>query len=120
MGRTTLTRTTLIGPYPSLPVSADALNVTMTAVDTTNHNQFVLDGPMILLVQNTGASDYTFTLTSAVDPQNRTGDITTYTLSPDEIAAFNIPRTEGWKQTDGYFYLTASNTAVKFGILRGL
>lgn len=119
MARTTLTRTTPLGPYPSLPVSADALDLTLTAADTGNSNQFLLDGPMLLIAQNTDAgSARTITLTSVADPQLRTGDITTYSIGIGETAVFKIDRMEGWRQSDGYFYLAASNAAVKFGIVR--
>lgn len=118
MGRTTLTRTTPLGPYPSLQPAADALDGVWTAADVSNKNQFVLDGPVIVQFWNSGASPYTVTLTSAVDPQNRSGDVTAYSLAAGDIGVFKIDRTEGWKQTDGYMYLEASNTAVKFNITR--
>ncbi len=119
MGRTTLTRTTPLGPYPSLQPAADALDVVMTAADVSNGNQFVLDGPVILIAQNTdGASARTITLTSIADQQNRTGDVTNYSIGIGEVEAFKIDQNAGWKQTDGMFYLSASNAAVKFGIIR--
>ncbi len=118
MARTTLTRTTPLGPYPSLPVSANGLDVVMTAADIANNNQILLDGPMIVIAQNTDTVDRTITLTSSSDPQNRTGDIFAYTLSADEIAAFKIDQVAGWKQADGYLYLQANNAAVKLGAIR--
>lgn len=118
MARATLTRTTPLGPYPTLPVSANALDLTMTAADTSNLNQILLDGPMIIVAQNTGATDYTVTLTSAADPQKRTGDIATYTVSADDILVFKIDQVAGWVQSDGYLYLQASNVAVKLGAIR--
>lgn len=118
MGRTTLIRTTPLGPYPSLPVSANALDVTMTAADISNNNQILLDGPMIVIAQNTDTVDRTITLTSSADPQNRTGDISAYNLSADEVAAFKIDQVAGWKQSDGYLYLQANNAAVKLGAIR--
>lgn len=118
MARTTLTRTTPLGPYPSLPVSVNTLDLTMTAADTVNLNQILLDGPMIVVAQNTDTLDRTITLTSAVDPQNRTGDIATYTISADDIAVFKIDQVAGWKQSDGFLYLQASVAAVKLGAVR--
>lgn len=119
MGRTTLTRTTLLGPYPTLPVSANALDVTMTAADVANDNQFVLDGPCIIIAHNTDVGAQTITLTSVADAQNRTGDITTYSIGAGEIAAFHVGKTGGWVQSDGYMYLEASDAGVEIGILRG-
>lgn len=118
MGRTTLTRTSPVGPYPTLPVSANALDLVMTGADITNNNQILLDGPMIVIAQNTDTVDRTITLTSSADPQKRTGDISAYTLSADEIAAFKIDQIAGWAQTDGYLYLQANNAAVKLGAIR--
>lgn len=119
MARTTLTRTTPLGPYPSLPVSALALDAVMTAADTTNKNQFLLDGPCLIIAQNTdGASARTITLTSAADAQGRTGDVTTYSIAIGGVSIFKIDQVMGWKQSDGYMYLEASNAAVKFGIVR--
>ena len=116
--RTTISRTTPLGPYPSLPVAANALDCTMAAADTVNNNQFTLDGPVMIIAQNTDAVDRTITFTSAVDPQNRSGDISAYTLSADEIAVFKVDQVAGWRQTDGFFYLQASNAAVKFCVVR--
>jgi hypothetical protein len=118
MGRTTLTRTTPLGPYPTLQPAADSLDLTMTAADVANGNQFVLDGTSLLLIHNSGASPYTVTLTSIADPQNRTGDITAYSLAAGDYACFKIDQVAGWRQSDGNFYLAASNAAVKFGIIR--
>lgn len=118
MARTTLTRTTPLGPYPTLPVAANSLDAVMTAADTVNKNQILLDGPIIVMAQNTDTVDRTVTITSAVDPQNRTGDIGPYTLSANDIKLLMIDQVAGWKQSDGYLYLEASNAAVKLGAIR--
>lgn len=119
MARTSLTKTTPLGPYPSLPVSALALDITMTAADTTNLNQFILDGPCLIIVQNTAGVAGTFTLTSAADAQNRTGDITTYSVAATTgLSVFKIDQTNGWRQSDGFMYLQGSATTMKFGIIR--
>lgn len=118
MPRVTLTPIAPLGPYPSLPVSANALDVTFTACNTSDKNQFSLNGPKLLLVQNSDAANpYTFTLTSKVDSRNRTGDVTTYSLAAGEIAAFKFDNGEGWMQTDGYVYLEGSNAAIKFAVI---
>lgn len=118
MGRTTLTRTTPLGPYPTLQPAADALDVILAAADTTNNNQILLDGPMIIIAHNSGVSARTLTITSTVDPQNRTGDVSAYSIGAGEVAAFKIDQTAGWKQTDGYLYLQANNAEVKIGAIR--
>lgn len=117
MARTTLTKTTLYGPYPSLPVTANSLDVTLTAADTGNKNQFKASGDSLLIVQNSdGANPYTFTLTSVADSFNRTGDITTYSLAAGEVAVLRV-KNDGWRQTDGYVYLEGSNAAIKFAVI---
>lgn len=117
MPRTTLSKTTLVGPYPAtLPVAALSLDLNFQACDTTNLNQFSPSGDDEILAWNTGASSYTFTVTSAPDPQGRTGDITTYSVAAGAIAAFRV-KMLGWVQSDGKVYLQGSNTALKFAIV---
>lgn len=118
MGRATVTRTSPLGPFPTLQPAANALDLAYTAADITNLNQILLDGPGYVIAQNTGASDYTVTLTSAPDEKGRFGDITTYTISADDVMVFKIDQTKGWLQTDGYLYLQASNAAVRLGFIR--
>ena len=90
----------------------------MTAADTVNFNQILINGPGDILVQNTGAVDYTFTVTSTPDAQGRSTDLGPYTVSADDIALFRIDQYKGWVQSDGYIYLQASNALVKFGFIR--
>ena len=116
MARTTLTKTQAKGPFPTLPVAADGLDLLLTAADVANKNQFLPGGNDVVVMQNSGAAPYTVTLTTAPDAQNRTGDISTYSLAAGDIACIVI-KTAGWVQADGFVYLEASNAAVKFGIL---
>lgn len=118
MPRVTLTRTTPLGPYPTLPVSANALDLTLAAADAANKNQFLLDGPCLIVAHNTGVGARTITLTSVADPQQRTGDITTYSIGADEIAVFKIDQVAGWRQTDGFMYLEAEHAEVLLGVIR--
>lgn len=116
MARTTITKTTVQGPYVALPVVADSLDLSLVAADVSNKNQFAPTGDDLVIVQNSGASPYTFTITSVADPFKRTGDVGPYTMAAGEISAYRI-KTEGWKQSDGFIYLEASNIAVKFAVL---
>lgn len=116
MARQTLTKTTIVGPYPA-SVPADSLDLNLQAADPVNFNQFSPGGDDLLIVQNSHAANpYTFTLTSAPDAFNRSGDITTYSLAAGEIAAFRV-KTMGWVQTDGKVYLAGSNAAIKFAVV---
>lgn len=115
--RQVLTKTTLVGPYPSLQPAANSLDVTFTAADAVNKDRFLATGHDLLLAWNTdGADPYTFTLTSVSDDKNRTGDIETYSLAAGEIGAFRL-KNPGWRQTDGYVHLEASNAAIKFAVI---
>jgi len=117
MPRTTLTKTTAKGPFPTLPVTAEGLDATFTAADVGNKNQFLPSGDDLIIAWNTdGANPYTFTMTSAVDTGNRTGDIATYSLAAGDHGVFRV-KTMGWVQADGYVYLEGSNAAVKFAIV---
>lgn len=112
MPRTTLTKTTGVGPNPTAGVA-----VTMTAADVTNKNQFTLTGREILIVHNTHATTaFTFTVTSIADPYGRTGHITAESIAAGAIKALGPFSLEGWKQTDNYLYCEASDASVKFGV----
>lgn len=116
MARTSITKSTLQGPYPTLPVTANLLDVTFEAADVANKNQFAGAGDDILLAWNTGVSAYTVTFTSVADDKKRTGDVTTYSIGAGEIAAFRF-KDAGWKQSDGKIYAEAENAAVKFAVV---
>jgi hypothetical protein len=118
MARTELTPTTPKGPYPALPPAADSLDFAWAAADVANKNQFTSSGRDLLLVNNTGASAYTVTITSIADALGRTGDISAYSLAAGDFAVFWVGAQAGWQQTDGKVYLEANNAAVKFAIVR--
>ena len=117
MARQTLTKQVPLGPYPTLPVAANALDLTETAADATNKEQFVPSGDDLVIVHNTGASPYTVTFTSMADDKNRTGDISAYSVGAGEIAAFRFKK-PGWMQSDGRVYMEASNAAMKYAVLQ--
>jgi hypothetical protein len=109
---------TPLGPYPGT-VGAGALAITMTAADTTNNNAFALSGKEVLIVENSGASPYTLTIHSTPDASGRTGDITTYSIAANSVAAFNFRGgVQGWQQSDGNCYIDGSNAALLFAVLR--
>ncbi len=88
-----------VGTYPSLPITANAADLTETACDATNGNYTsVVEGKTIIIVHNTGVGARTITFTSAADPTfNRTGDITAYSLGAGEISKpFGPFKASGW------------------------
>ena len=123
MARTTIAAASIItplGPYPTLPVSALALDLTFQAADSTNFNQFALgQGKYIVLARNVHATTpFTVTLTSAPDERKRTGDIATYSIAAGKQIAFLLDQQAGWVQTDGMFYLTGSAASIEFCIIK--
>lgn len=117
MARVTLTKQVPYGPYPTLPVAANALDIAMTAADTVNKEQFAPSGDDLIIAQNTGASAYTITFTSAADEFKRMGDVSAYSLGAGEIAAFRFKK-PGWVQSDGFIYIEANNAAVKWAVIQ--
>ena len=118
MARQTLAKQTPVGPYPTLPVAANSLDIAFTAADVTNKEQFVADGKNLVLVRNTHATNAgTVTFTSAPDTQGRSGDITTYSLGAGEVMAFLFKR-PGWMQSDLNIYMEASATTMQYAVVR--
>lgn len=119
MPRVTITKQVPSGPFITLQPAANSLDLTQLAADVTNKEQFVPSGDDLLIVHNSGASPYTITITSAVDPTTkRTGDITAYSLGAGELAIFRFKGNAGWAQSDGRIYIEASNAAVKWSVLQ--
>lgn len=115
MARTSVSVTTLLGAYGTY--SANAADITFAAADTVNDNQVLMKEGDILLVWNQGAGAQTFTV-SSVALFGRTGDVTTYSVGADEIAAFGPAKFAGWKQSDNMLYFEASSTDIYFAVLR--
>lgn len=116
MPRTTLTAKAVVGGYGTY--TANGADFTFTVADVANGNQVAAtNNDLVLAYNSSGASAYTVTIGSVADPFNRTGDITTYSLGLGEYAVFGPFPNLGWKQTDGYLYLNASNAAVMFAVI---
>jgi hypothetical protein len=116
MARTTLTKTTPLGSYGTY--GANLADLTLAAADVGNKNQFAAGGNDLIVARNSdGANPYTVTITSAVDPYNRTSDISAYTLQAGEVAVFGPMKLTGWRQSDGMIYLEANNAAILLGVV---
>ena len=113
-------RTSLVAAVTAKPAawSTTGTVVTMTAIDTGNGNSVPATGNDFLIVQNSGGSPYTFTLTSVADPQGRTGDVAAASMAAGEVRIFGPLPSMGWQQSDGALYFTANNAAIKVGIIR--
>lgn len=115
---TVFTAQTIKGPFDT--IAADGADFTFTAA-SAGADTFVCRGRDVILIQNTGAGARTVTITSVVDGQNRTGDITTYSLAAGEFAAFGCGLTNqpGWQNTStGAITITGSHAEIKVAILR--
>jgi hypothetical protein len=112
MPATALTKSSAGGGYATAGVA-----VTMTAADVANGNKFTASGSDLIIIENTGASTYTFTVTSVADAFGRTGHITTENITAGQTKMIGPLPTAGWQQTDGTILCSASNAAVKFGVI---
>jgi len=100
-------------------VQAGDLTVNFVACDATNGNSFPVTGQEILMVQNSGASAYTFTVSSVADPYGRTDtSLTAYSVAAGGVSAVELKQILGWAQTGQVVYLSCSNVAIKFAIER--
>ena len=114
------TALTVVEPKkPDATIAANGADVAFTAADVSNKNSFVSTGREYIFAQNTGASAYTVTVTSAADDLGRTKDIDAYSLGAGEFMVVGPVKQRGWRQSDGKVYLEAENAAVKFLIIRG-
>ena len=112
MAATTLTKTVAPGKW-----SLTGQAVTMEAADTANDNDFAQDRDVLIVAHNTGGSAYTVTITSVADPKyGRTGDVNAQSLAAGEIRIFRLTGL-GWADSNGKINLSASNVAVKFGVI---
>lgn len=120
MARLALTPKDLPARFPSLPITANALDFTFTAAGASfaDGAGFILSEKEILLAYNPDSSARTITISSVADPFNRIGDITTYSLGTGEYCVFPQFKRDGWAQTNGQLYVAASNALVQFAVLR--
>jgi len=106
--------------YPVLPITANALDITFTAAgaDFADGAGFVMNEKDILIAYNPDSSAHTVTISSVVDPYNRTGNITSYSIGAGEHAVFPQFKKDGWAQSDGKLYFATDNALVQFAVLR--
>lgn len=123
MARTTITFTTPNIPYPVLPVTALSADVALQAMSGSsgaNGNQIAFGNFNTLLVifQNTAVGAQTVTISSIATSQinNRTGDITAYSLAATFVSAFMVPA-NGFKQADGMLYLESNSASMKCAVI---
>jgi hypothetical protein len=112
------TQVLLINGSVNAPITAGSLAITLAACDAVNGNSFTSTGREILLVQNSGGSTYTFTVTSVADALNRLDtSLTSYSMAAGTYAAVQMKNLTGW-QSSGAISMTCSNAAVKFAVIQ--
>lgn len=116
MARVNVPIQTPLGPFPELPVAADALDVAFTNGDASNGNEFTATGSDLLLVKNTGGVARTITFLSVADQFNRTGNVTAYSIGAGETIAFYFG-TSGWRQTTGKIHIDVEHADLKLAVL---
>lgn len=116
MARKQIPIITPLGPYPGV-VSANALDFVFTTADNVNFDQFNFTGRELLIVRNSTGGALTFTLESVADPQGRTQDITTYSLSAAELAVFWCGNLTGWNNA-GQFFLRSSAATMDYAVFK--
>lgn len=92
--------------------------ITFVAADTVNGNRYKLNGNQILLARNSNAvaTSHTVTLTSGL-LKGRSKTLAAITLAAGDVIALPRFPLEGWKQTDGYVYVSADHAEVLLGVL---
>lgn len=113
MARTVITPISQTSKYPTAFTA-----VTWTAADPTNGNRFVLTGRETLLVRNVGATTNVTFFSSTSEPQNRSGDITNSSLATNGHATLGPLALNGWRQEDGYAWVTGQTANIEFAVLR--
>jgi hypothetical protein len=119
MPQTVINKQIPVGPFIAGQPAALALDLAWVAADTVNGNSFALSGHEILLVWNTHASiNYTFTISSVADRDQRSQDVTAYQVGFGVISAFSfLGATEGWGQAGGTVNFLGANASLKFAVL---
>lgn len=119
MARLTVTPMEPLGSYPDLPLTASSADLAFVVPGTyTDGIGFANTGREILIVQNSGGSAYTVTI-SSVAYLGREGDITAYSLGAGEFGVFGPFDPKGWNQAaDGMVYAVGSNAAILFAVIK--
>ena len=112
MPRVAVAKTVAPGAYAGTSTA-----VTMVNEDTGDGLYFDLTGRELVIIHNPSGGALTWTATSVDDRYGRAENITTESIAAGAIRVFGPVELEGWQQTNGQFYFTASTTAVKFGII---
>lgn len=117
MARVLVAAQTLPGSYPTLPVTPGS-DLSEQAADASLFQYTPLvAGKTVVIAHNTDSGAHTVTFTSVADAQNRTGDITAYSLAAGHVRAFGPFLSAGWVQDGTQLWFAANDATVKFIVL---
>jgi hypothetical protein len=117
MPRTNIVVQEVAQKYPVLPVAANSIDFTFSVGDAVNGLEYVATGREVVIMRNVNVGAQTFTLKSVKDELNRTGDITNYSLGPNEFAVL-VPPLKGFQNPDGKVYIDVAHNDVNIAVLR--
>ena len=117
MARLSLTVQSPPGFWPTLALTAGAADFTWVSAgaDFADGFSFVNTGREILLARQDTAVAKTVTISSvALQPYNRTGDITAYSMALNDLAWFGPFKPAGWNQLGTNLIYGAAESADVF------
>lgn len=118
MARTNIVAQTLLGAYPTLPITAGGADPGFTSnSDPTDRSTALIDTKTVVIAHNTDVSSHTITFTSVADSLNRPGDITAYSVAAGGISIFGPFRASGWAQTGNVLFIDVSDAHVELAVI---
>ena len=122
MARVLVAAQTPPGAFPSLPVTPGSRALSEQAADTSLGNYTtIVSGKTLVLAHNTDLGAHTVTFTSVVDGQNRSGDITAYSIAAGVTALFGpfVTTPVGWSQASpaGSLWMDANDPTIKWIVI---
>lgn len=109
-----ITPTQVLGPYPSLPVAVDSLDVPLS--DISSGKTIRYSKPLILIFYNEGSATSLFITSTASSHNKRTGDIG-YSIESGDMACFLINNSDGWADGSGEITVSSNSAQLKLGVI---
>ena len=122
MARVLVAAQTPPGAFPGLPVTPGSRALSEQAADTALGNYTpIVSGKTLVLAHNTDSGAHTVTFTSVVDSQNRSGDVTAYSIAAGATALFGpfVTQPAGWAQSTpaSSLWMDANDATVKWIVI---
>jgi len=108
---------TLLGPYPSLPVTPGTVLAETVSVPADGMSTAIVDGKTVVLVHNTAVGAETVTFTSVPDVYGRKGDITTFSLAAGAQLPFGPFKLAGWAQSGNVLWIDTSDAGILLAVI---